>query len=56
MAFGGHLIGEEFEGAVGDVSAVVGAEVTDFTVGALFPMTGEQRGGHLFIVEFSGPV
>jgi hypothetical protein len=55
-AFGEHLIEEEIEGAVTEAAAAIGGEVTDFAVGPLFPRTVKERGGHLFIVEFSRPV
>lgn len=61
-AFGEHLIGEEIENAVARAAGDIGAAVTDYAVGALFPgaadgMGGGMEGGagrHLFIVEFEG--
>ncbi|SUS07856.1 GH3 auxin-responsive promoter (fragment) [uncultured Defluviicoccus sp.] len=57
-AFGEHLIGEEIEDAVASAAGDVGAAVTDYAVGALFPRTEDGMGGsagrHLFIVEFEG--
>jgi hypothetical protein len=55
-AFGEHLIGEEIEKAVAAAAAAIGACVSDFSVGALFPQREGELGGHLYIVEFAdGP-
>jgi hypothetical protein len=51
-AFGEHLISEEIETGVADAAAAIGADVTDFSVGALFKAEGAERDGHLWIVEF----
>ena len=51
-AFGEHLIGEEIEAAVTDAAAKIGADVTDFSVGALYAEREGELGGHLYIVEF----
>ena len=53
-AFGEHLIGEEIETAVADAARVIGREVTDYTVGAVFPKRAGELGGHLYVVEFAG--
>ena len=61
-AFGEHLIGEEIEDAVACAAGDVGAAVTDYAVGALFPGADDAvgdgmeggAGRHLFIVEFEG--
>jgi hypothetical protein len=50
-AFGEHLIGEEIDRAVAEVSDAIGRSVTDHTVGAVFPECA-ARGDHLFVVEF----
>jgi hypothetical protein len=50
-AFGEHLTGEEVETAVLDAAAALGAEVTEFSVGPLFPDSEDARGRHLFVVE-----
>lgn len=55
-AFGEHLIGIEIEQAVAAGAADIGASVTDFAVGALFPDGAGARGGHLYVVEFAGAV
>jgi len=55
-SFGEHLTGDEIEDAVGTASSAIGASVADFAVGALFPDRERRLGGHLFIVEFSGPL
>ncbi len=51
-AFGEHVIGAEVERAVAEAARAVGATVTDFSAGSLFPEQAGQRGGHLYIVEF----
>ena len=55
-AFGEHLIGEEIEQAVAAAAAAIGAAVTDYAVGPLFPRQPGELGGHLYIVEFARPV
>lgn len=55
-AFGEHLIGEEIETAVAAAAEAIGAGVTDYAVGALYPADEGAVGGHLFIVEFDRPV
>jgi GH3 auxin-responsive promoter len=55
-AFGEHLIGEEIEKGVAAAAAVIGAGVSDFSVGALFPEGAGAAGRHLYIVEFSDGV
>lgn len=55
-AFGEHLIGEEIEEAVSRAAAAIGAEVADYSVGAVFPESAGERGGHLYVVEFFGAV
>jgi len=51
-AFGEHVIGAEAERAVAEAARAVGATVTDFAAGSLFPEEAGARGGHLYIVEF----
>jgi hypothetical protein len=53
-AFGEHLIAEEIESAVAAAASAIGADVTDYSVGAVFPQEGQPRGGHLYVVEFAG--
>src|SRR5882672_10155674 len=53
-AFGEHLIAEEIESAVAAAASAIGADVTDYSVGAVFPHEGQPRGGHLYVVEFAG--
>lgn len=53
-AFGEHLTGEDIEEAVGAAATVIGAQITDFSVGSIYPETGQSRGAHLYVVEFSG--
>jgi GH3 auxin-responsive promoter len=51
-AWGEHLIAEEIENGVADATAAVGAEITDYSVGALFKDVDHPRDGHLWVVEF----
>jgi hypothetical protein len=53
-AFGEHLIAEEIESAVAAAASAIGADVTDYSVGAVFPQEGQPRGGHRYVVEFAG--
>ena len=53
-AFGEHLIDEEIEEAVAKAAAAIGAQITDYSVGAVFPKKKGALGHHLFIVEFAG--
>jgi len=59
-AFGEHLIAEEIEEAVAAAARSIGADISDYTVGAVFDEQGGPSpgaaGGHLFIVEFSGRI
>lgn len=52
--FGEHLIEEEVENAVSAAATSIGASITDFSVGAVFPQIGIPRGHHRYLVEFSG--
>lgn len=52
-AFGEHLIASELEAAIRDGASSIGAEITDWSVGAVHADGDDNRGGHLFIVEFS---
>jgi hypothetical protein len=55
-AFGEHLIAEEIERAVAAAAAAIESAVNDYVVAPVYPERGgEQRGGHLFVVEFAGP-
>jgi hypothetical protein len=51
--FGEHLIGEEIEAAVETAAAAIDQHVVDYTVTPIYPSEPGQRGGHLFLVEFS---
>ncbi|WP_029009810.1 GH3 family domain-containing protein [Azospirillum halopraeferens] len=55
-AFGEHLIGEEIERAVSDAAAAIGAAISDYSVGPVFPEAPGERGGHVFVVEWAGGV
>lgn len=52
-AFGEHLIADEIEAAVRDGGVAMGADVRDWSVGAVHAGGDESRGGHLYIVEFA---
>jgi len=55
-SFGEHLTGHEVEEAISTAAGVIGKEVAEFSVGAVFPDGKGSRGNHLFIVEFGdGP-
>ena len=54
-SFGEHLTGDEIEDAVSTAAKAIGANIADFSVGAIFPDEEHSRGGHLYIVEFNGP-
>ena len=54
-AFGEHVIEEELEEAVTEAAAAIGAGVTDFSVGAVYPAEQGDLGHHRFIVEFGRP-
>jgi hypothetical protein len=54
-SFGEHLTGEDIEHAVGVAAAAIEAQIADFSVGSIFPDSGNSRGRHLYIVEFSTP-
>lgn len=55
-AFGEHLIEEEVEDAVASAARGIAADVSDFTLGAIYSTRPGELGGHLFIVEFRAPV
>ena len=50
-AFGEHVIGAEVEQAVAEAARAIGATVSDFAAGSLFPGEAGARGGHLYVVE-----
>ena len=50
-AFGEHVIGSEVERAVAEAARAIGATVSDFAAGSLYPEETGARGGHLYIVE-----
>ncbi|MFC3226359.1 GH3 auxin-responsive promoter family protein [Marinibaculum pumilum] len=52
-AFGEHLVDAELEAAIAAAAREIGADVTDFSVGPLFPDGDESRGRHRFVVEFA---
>lgn len=54
-AFGEHLIMAEIDQAVTEGARAIGAEVTDYAAGAVFPEAEGDLGGHVFVVEFASP-
>lgn len=52
-AFGEHLLGEEIEAAVSKAAEAGQCTVTDYSVGALYPQSSSELGGHLFVVELA---
>lgn len=50
-AFGEHLIAEEIEDGISSAAAECGLVIHDFSVGAVYPATPADLGGHLYIVE-----
>jgi hypothetical protein len=55
-AFGERVDGEEIETAVTAAAEAVGAAVTDYAMGPLYPAGPGERGGHLFVVEADRPL
>ena len=53
-AFGEHLLAEQIETGVAAASEAIGADVTDYSVSAVFPEAGKERCGHLYVTEFVG--
>jgi hypothetical protein len=51
-AFGEHLIEDEVQDALAAAAEHTGLSFHDFSVGAVFPASTQDLGGHLFIVEF----
>lgn len=52
-AFGEHLIAEEVEDGIVTAAKEIQAEISDFTVGPVFPEHTGDLGGHVYLVEFS---
>jgi hypothetical protein len=52
-AFGEHLIAEEVEDAVTTALRAEGLTASDYSVGALYPKTQGELGGHLYVIELS---
>ena len=53
-AFGEHLLAEQIETGVAEASRAIGADVTDYSVSAVFGEAGKERRGHLYVTEFAG--
>ena len=52
-AFGEHLIAEEIEDGIATAAQETHTEVSDFTVGPVFPEGPGDLGGHIYVVEFA---
>ncbi len=52
-AFGEHVIVAELEEAVSGAARAIGATISDFAVGSIFSSRPGERGGHLYVIEFS---
>jgi hypothetical protein len=52
-AFGEHLIDEEIEDGVSTAAKTLHLEVTDYSVGPIFPKAAGELGGHIYIIEFA---
>jgi hypothetical protein len=52
-AFGEHVRGEEVEGAIAQAARAIGADIVDFSVGALFAARGNGCDAHRYLVEFT---
>jgi hypothetical protein len=52
-AFGEHLIAEEIETAVAEAAAAIGADVSDYSMGALFKADGAANDQHFWVIEFA---
>ena len=55
-AFGEHLIVSEIDDVVTDSALAIGRRIVEFAVGPIYPTASEPKGGHVYIVEFDGPV
>ncbi len=52
-AVGEHLIGEEIDRCLVEAAHDVGIEVSEYSVGAVFPTTSAELVGHKYVVEFA---
>ncbi|MBM3488835.1 MAG: GH3 auxin-responsive promoter family protein [Alphaproteobacteria bacterium] len=52
-AFGEHLIVEEVEAAIAAAAGAIGADVTDYALGARLPATPGALSHHVYVVEFA---
>ena len=52
-AFGEHLIAEEIEDAISSAARTTSLEITDYSVGPVFPQAPGDLGGHIYIIEFT---
>ena len=53
-AFGEHLLAEQIESGIAEAAGAIGADVTDYSVSAVFPEAGNERCGHVYVTEFAG--
>lgn len=54
-AFGEHLTGRELDAGIEAAARASGVAVTDYAAVPLYPAPDRPQGGHLFVVELSGP-
>jgi hypothetical protein len=52
--FGEHLLDEQIETGIAEAARVIGADVTDYSVSAVYPEAGNERARHLYVTEFAG--
>lgn len=52
-AVGEHLIGREIDDALQEACDVTGLDISEYSVGALFPTTSDQLVTHIYVIEFT---
>ena len=52
-AFGEHVIAEEIEIAAAQAASELGAHISDYSVGAVYPDADRAVGGHLYVMELA---
>lgn len=53
-AFGEHLIAEEVEAAIAAACLETQSQIQDYAMGAVYPQSPQELGGHAVYIEFSG--
>lgn len=51
-AFGEHLIAEEIEDSINYSAKENDLTIEEYSVGAIYPKTADELGGHLYVIEF----